>query len=355
MSEREWSITNDTSLLQAMVRDAGTQDALYKPGPYWAGKAADTVERILRDGIDRFRSSQSLIGMSFADNLHVDVRGMLQRRIDQRIAHLFLTGFPFHGIFDTQVHWTEMYAKTGLRYLEQALNLGERPKELLGKYTIPYSLLGECAATIMLNNQEIAVHYLNILDQHDRIANRIAMRSVRSVLEIGGGFGANIHLLVENYSNIRKILYLDIVPTLYVGTQYLKAFYGKAVVDYTATRKMNPIRFMPNDDLEIICVAPWQLQHFNDGIDLLLNSHSFVEMPVHIVENYTRLFNALPRSAASAVALATYDNFNAGSTLDPSVLPRSFPTRAFEHFQAESITDPARHNLFYVFPGAFRA
>lgn len=80
------------------------------------------------------------------------------------------------------------------------------------------------------------------------------------MFEIGGGFGQYIHVLLQNYSNIKKILYLDIVPNIYVGTQYLKRFYGESVIDYNITRKMNKIQFSDNNKLEIICIAPWQIE-----------------------------------------------------------------------------------------------
>ena len=65
----------------------------------------------------------------------------------------------------------------------------------------------------------------------------------RLTFEIGGGVGTNVHLVLENYKNIRKVLYLDIPPNLYVGTQYLKAFYGNAVSDYRTLKTLDSIKF----------------------------------------------------------------------------------------------------------------
>ena len=39
----------------------------------------------------------------------------------------------------------------------------------------------------------------------------------------------NVHFLLTNFPNIKKVLYLDVVPNIYVGTEYLKYFYKDQV------------------------------------------------------------------------------------------------------------------------------
>ena len=137
--------------------------------------------------------------------------------------------------------------------------------------------------------------------------------------------------LIENYKNIRKILYLDIAPNLYVGTQYLKSFYGDAVVDYKSLKDLNSIKFSANNDLEIFCITPWQIELFESPIDIFMNSHSFVEMPDFIVQNYVDKFNEFPGSKHSAIALNTYDGYDK-KTIHPDELPKVFKNRKFEYF-----------------------
>ena len=62
-------------------------------------------------------------------------------------------------------------------------------------------------------------------DRVNKIAGIFDFNEIRSYFEIGGGFGANIHFLITNYPNIKKIIYLDAVPNIYVGTEYLKFHY----------------------------------------------------------------------------------------------------------------------------------
>jgi hypothetical protein len=163
--------------------------------------------------------------------------------------------------------------------------------------------------------------------------------------------GAVIREKIENYSNIRKVIYLDIPPNLYVGTQYLKAFYGEAVYDYRKLKKMEKIQFSDTDDLEIFCIAPCQIENLQDQVDIFMNSHSFVEMPKEIVSNYAHHFMGFPGSEKSAIALVSYDNYDLTITLDPAYLSQFFTGREFQFFECETLMESSKKNLYYVSVG----
>ncbi|KKL50990.1 hypothetical protein LCGC14_2299960, partial [marine sediment metagenome] len=167
----------------------------------------------------------------------------------------------------------------------------------------------------------------------------------------GGGFGANIHLLLENYKNIRKVLYLDIPPNLYVGTQYLKAFYGDAVVDFRSLRNRDSIKFSSNDELEIFCIAPWQIERIYDPVDIFINSRSFVEMPKDTVKNYIDNFRRLPKSKDSAIALITYEDRDPNTLFHPDEWLKFFKARKFDCFDTNTLLDSSRRNFYFISPG----
>ena len=343
-------LRDDLDLLDIMLADAKNAPALYHPGPYWAAKTANTVNEIRRCGISGFRGSANLIGFSYADNLLLDVRDAYNHGL-RRLGRWLTKTYPLKSVYDAQVRWTENYAQQSIAYLQENLSLKRATRELLGRYRIPYSLLGECSAKVQLDGKTYAVHYLNLLERHHNLALRIDFNSAASVLEIGGGFGADIHLLLENYPNIRKVLYLDVPPTLYVGTQYLKAFYGSAVHDYRSLRRRESLAWQDSGELEILCIAPWQLEKFVSAADILMNSNSFVEMPRAVVQNYSDKFTALPGAAGAAIALSTYDRTDPDSLLDPSELPGFFKGRTFEHFAVASLADTSHQDLIFVSPG----
>lgn len=350
VADQEINLKDDIELLNIMLNDSKNQSTIYQPGPYWAGKAITAANGIKRYGIRDFRGSSNLIGLSYTDNLFIDTRDQFNYNLRARIARLATKVDPINGIWEAQVQWTEYYARETISYAQEILNLKDRTKDLLKKYNVPYSLLGGCLQKAKINEQIFSIHYLNILDQHDSIASRVKFNDAKSVFEIGGGFGANIHLLLENYKNIRKVLYLDIPPNLYVGTQYLKAFYGQAVFNYRDLKNRNSIRFSPSDDLEIFCITPWQIEKFESAVDIFMNSRSFVEMPKNVVKNYVDNFQRLPNSIDSAIALTTYNNFDLSTTFHPNELPKFFGDRKFDYFEMEDLLDSSKKSLFFVSP-----
>lgn len=340
-------IKDDFSLLKNMINDSRLQlKGIYNPGPYWEKKIKNSLSQIQKNGIQNFRSSSNGIGLSYADNLIIDVRDAYTYGY-RKILNIITRTFPFSDIFDLQVKYTRSHADEFLRITQELLNQKKRVRELLEKYTLPYSLLGGCMRTVTINEKDYAVHYLNLLEQHDNIAALINFNKIRTVFEIGGGFGVNIHLLIENYKNIRKVVYLDIAPNLYVGTQYLKAFYGKSVYDYNDLKKLDEIKFSNNDDLEIFCITPWLIEKLQTRIDILMNSNSFVEMTEEIVSNYANQFMRLPNSEESIITLITYDKYDT-LTIDPACLPQFFFDREFKYYEFSTLLNESRKSLYYL-------
>ena len=351
--KEKFELEDDLELLSLMLEDSRTQPSLYQPGPYWNLKTKIIVNEIKRCGLGGFRGSTNLIGLSYADNIEIDIRNSMNFSLKSQLAQRIMKTYPMKIVFDKQVQWTRRYADQNMIYAQEVLNLKGRTHDLLKKYRVPYSLLGNCQTKVKIGGRDHSIHYLNLLEQHDNVSSRVKFSAARSVFEIGGGFGANIHLLLQNYKNIKKILYLDIPPNLYVGTQYLRAIYGAAVYDYRDLKDLDSIKFSPDNKTQIFCIAPWQIEKFASPIDILINSHSFVEMPSDVVRNYVDRFFGFPKPKNSAIVLTTYDGFDLKTTLDPNKLPKFFKGRKFDYFKRETLLDPSRDNLYFVSPGSF--
>lgn len=351
MNTKNHEISDNYPLLQLMLNDSNQRSALYNPGPYWLKKTQIAANEIRRCGLSDFRGSSSLIGLSYADNIFIDYRDALNSGLKKIFRFATKKLFPLNKIYDAQVQWTKSYAQETLVLSQEILNNSPRVTTLLAKYSLPYSLAGGCVSIVEIAGQRLSMHYLNLLDQHDRVAAQVDFRSATSVFEIGGGFGVNVHLLIENYKSIRKVLYLDIPPNLYVGTQYLKAFYGKSVHDYSQTRGLEKIAFSDNDQLEIFCIAPWQIERIATVIDIFWNAHSFVEMPANVVENYASRLMKLPNSENTAIVLTTYGGFDLKTTFDPDRLPLFFRSRHFQKSLHPTLITSSWNNIYFVSTG----
>jgi putative sugar O-methyltransferase len=349
-------IEDDLVLLETMLSDADLQSALYHPGPYWQATARAAAREIKAHGLSDFRGTSNLIGLSFTDSVLIDWRKHLTNGGPVRKVVGWITNnvFPISKIYQNQVNLTEAYFSRATLFAEEILKSGTRTTYLLTKYKIPYSLLGGCVAKAKISNEEIAVLYLNMLSQHDYAAQFVDFGKVTSVFEIGGGFGANIHLLLTNYPNIRKVIYLDIPPNLYVGTQYLKAFFGSSVINYREIKRRRSLAFAADSRLEILCIAPWQIELFEKEVDILLNSASFVEMPKAVVQNYADKAVCRFGTEETAIVLTSYDRFDLSTTFHPDELPTFFGTRTdFTKLSIESLGWPARKEFIYISPGKF--
>jgi len=324
------AISDDYQLLRMMLSDASAQRDTYKPGPYWRRKSKNAANQIALHGLADFRGATSTIGQSYADSVILDVRHSLTGGLREPLRFLLESVFPFKGQFDSQVSLTTSYCNEARRLRRLLLNDNPRVHELLRKYAMPPSLEGGCLEYVEVNGEKIATLYLMLLHEHDLVAEQVDFSTVRSFFEIGGGFGTNVHLLLENYPNIRKVVYLDIPPNLYVGTQYLKSIYGDSIRDYRESRTLHRIQFSTDKEREILAIAPWQIERLDLGVDVFYNAHSFVEMPRFIVANYADHLAKLARFESTAVVMLSYDAFDLSTTFHPDLLPGFFPSRRFD-------------------------
>ena len=277
-------------LLDALMDDYAKQPEINQAGPEWRALSNRELPAIRAHGIGDFRGGSSGIGWGFTDNIYYETESLGPRQA----AMLSNPRFP----------------------------------SLLARYRIPESTSGGCLSLVMIDGRPVATHYLNLLDQHDQVGAAAGYGEARSFFEIGGGFGANVHLLAANYPNIRKVLYLDIPPMLYIGTQYLKAMFGDAVRDYTALRKRERIGFADDDRFEILAIPPWLLERVDASIDVFHNAHSFVEIPKATVAAYAAQVERLLHPAGR-ISLTSYDAFDPNTTWHPDELPGFFPSMQF--------------------------
>jgi putative sugar O-methyltransferase len=348
MNPTQSVIPGDHNLLKLMMQDSKMAPEIYRPGPYWEAKSEVATREIYKLGIDDFRGSSNSIATSYADSAYIDVRGQYNHGIRSLLSIFSRRAFPFSKIFDAQVNLTKSRFQSGVDFKNQIANSSIKFRELLSKYNVPNDTIrGGCLDYCEIDGKKIANHYLAVLNTHDIISKHIDFSSARSFFEIGGGFGINVHLLIENYKNLKKIIYLDIPPNLYVGTQYLKSFYGNSIKTYAETKELKKIEFNDDDELEVFCIAPYQIENLNAEVNIFQNCHSFVEMPSNVVKNYAKHIERLTDIGKSSIALVSYDCFDLNTTFNPDCLPDLF-TRKFQKLEYPQFWSPSRKDYYYI-------
>lgn len=311
----------DPNLLKWIRKSAAKADSLYKPGPYWDPIAKNAFSQLRRKGLGSFRGQNNSAALSYSDFVINDIR--LAPGSFRNLKSIWLNMPIVKQTLGAQIAITESHIRDSLRFEAALYQKSSRAAELVNKYQLTdlQTLIGDPRRTFVLDGAELSIHYVKMLDAIDQIATKLG-RIPPSVLEIGGGFGSTAHLLIKRFE-VRKYLYVDISPNLYVGTQYLRQIFGESVVSAEEIGA-NSFNFGKDDQLEVVCILPHQLQQFQGEVELLWNSHSFVEMPSRTVENYANLSKKILSAANGSVALVSYEPTNALKTLNPQKLPQLF-------------------------------
>jgi len=303
-------------LIDELIKDEKKNNkSLYSSGPYWDYKNLRAILEIRKKGIQDFRGLTAGIGTSFSDNEVLDVRN--EYNIKGRIVGKIFSLPLLNIIFNSQLKLTKSYIHSYLLNKSLVYENDRNVHDLLKKYKFENTTEFGCISSFKYLNKKYSCHYLEMADRISKLSKQFNFNDISSLFEIGGGFGANIHFLITNFPNIKKILYLDVVPNIYVGTQYLRRFYKDNIKDYLDLKNLDTISFSKNNELEILCIPPWLIEKVDANIDHFHNAASFVEMPRKIVENYVKFIH---KFKTKEISLISYDRFDLNTTFNPEEL-----------------------------------
>jgi len=344
--------TMENQLLDTLVNDQKNVADIYKPGPYWQKKSLSAIKEIKKNGLNNLRSSTDMnsAASSYGDNTVTDARTILETNsLKNRLGLAILNHTPLKKLFDFQVATTKNLLKTVLELEKNKLALSnpERLNDLIENYKIENSINFGCDRISTFRNKDYSTFYLQILDLLDLVEKKRSIKKLQSFLEVGPGFGANIHLIEQNFSNFRKFIIIDIVPNVWVVTEYLRKFYGENVRDYLVTKNMKEIKFKDDSSLEIFVIPPWEIEKISSSIDCFWNSNSFVEMSPKIVKNYAKKFSEIG-TKESVYNFITYDRFDPKTTFLPDQIQELFSNVKFEKLVHPLLNNSERESYFYI-------
>ena len=329
-------------LLNELVKDEKNIDkTLYSSGPYWSHKNSRAILEIKKKGLKDFRGLTAGIGSSFSDNLILDIRNELNN--NGRIAGKIFSLPILNIIYNNQLKITKNHLDNFIKNQSIVYQNNESVKKLLNKFKFKNTTDFGCIQSFEFLNKNYSCHYLNMANRVDKLSKSFDFKNIKSFFEIGGGFGANVHFLVTNFPNIKKILYLDIVPNIYVGTEYLRHHFKDNVKDYLELRNFEKIGFSKNDELEILCIPPWLIEKVEAEIDHFHNAASFVEMPKMVIKNYIKYIKKLK---TKEISLISYDGFNLETTLNPKELNSFFDNKLNVSWENRLIEEYKRKDIY---------
>lgn len=295
---------------------------LYSSGPYWDYKNSRAILEIRKRGLNDFRGTSAGIGSSFADNLSLDIRNEFNNK--GRIVGKIFSLPILNKVFNGQLNLTKNYIDKFIQNQAIVYQNNKNVENLINKYQFKNTTEFGCVQIFEKFKKKYSTIYLQMADRIDKLSKSFNFKNIKSFFEIGGGFGANVHFLITNFPNIKKILYLDTVPNIYVGTKYLEHHFGKKVKNYIDIKDLDKIKFQNNDELEILCIPPWLIEKIDTEIDHFHNAASFVEMPKIVIDNYVKF---IKKFKTREISLISYDGYDIKTTFNPEELNLFFDNK----------------------------
>jgi len=323
-------------LLNNLIRDEKMINrSLYSSGPYWNYKNSRSILEIKKKGLSDFRGTSTGIGTSFTDNIVLDIRNEFNTK--GRIIGKIFSLPILNKIFNGQLNLTQSYIDNFI--INQAIVYQNNKNIENLTNTTEFG----CIQIFEKFGKKYSTLYLQMADRIDKLSKSFNFKNTNSFFEIGGGFGANIHFLITNFPNIKKILYLDAVPNIYVGTKYLEHHFGKKVKNYLELKNLDKISFKKNDELEILCIPPWLIEKVDAEIDHLHNAASFVEMPKMVIDNYIKFIKYFK---TKEISLISYGSYDLKTTFNPAELNLFFDNKLKISWKDNCIEEYNRKLLF---------
>lgn len=273
-----WSPDVDLAL-----SDAVDQPDEYRPTPFWAD-ACDRIARECRDlGMSTFRRHPTALsyfvptygrpGNGFTESLVESVLDVADRHFEgseksTRALENFLSG---HAA-----------ALADFRVVSSATNVQATPR--LDRFS--ESDVGSPVEQFEFGGRRFSRSSLNYLLGLTLLKQHVTT-PLRSVLEIGGGFGSLGEILSSADIDELRYIDVDLPPVSCIAEYYLARVLGAdRVAPYASTRDLRRIDV---DDLPSATVLNgWQIERLQGSVDLFVNFISFQEMEPSIVENYLR-------------------------------------------------------------------
>ena len=288
------NLSDDQILLNFLIRTEQNQSDLYKPTKYWKENTLRTKKYLEKFGLNKFRSVPQ-ISKGFSD---VIVENPMDAHAGKSFKEFIL--LKIHKNKFIQKFLLEPYLKKISKLNSQTLDYQNKlfqihygkwlEKFLKNKKSID-TLIGEPSLKFKINNKFYPTTYFNSFLRIDKISKIIDLKKIRNIFEIGGGFGSLSHSLLHFYPNIHKLYYLDIVPNIYIGNQYLKKIFSKRVINYSQCSDQK--KLVTDKKKVIFTIPPWGIEKIPSEVDLFLNFSSFQEMEENVILNYLKFLRKI--------------------------------------------------------------
>lgn len=322
------AIADDPALLSMMIQGASQSGPLWIATPYWQGYRDRILRELARNGLRGMRNNQTLLkGFAFGGMPRPELPALGWKRTVWEI----LAALP--GVNRILAEHNRVFAAEYERHKATRRNLARVAMDEIVKVfpdlKPPVGIANEGADDAFAWRGHVLVPaFAMYLSRLADFYTNVPPKEVTAILEIGPGLGLSSLAHMTLNPHLRVIANVDIVPVLYLSTQFLRSVDGIDLVDYREMRDHVSIAIEPVESgVRLYQMAPWQLPKLEGQIDYFFNSFSFQEMEEEIVRNYVQEIFRLVDKGALIHSMVQGHKPGAGGQRAPVTL--EFLTQAF--------------------------
>jgi len=314
-------IANDPALLALMVEDAAGSGPLWTATAYWRGYSSRILRELKRAGLADLRTNQTLL-KGFATG------GMPLPELPaapwKRAAWRALQALP--GVSQIAGEYRRVLAAEYARHRETRRQHARMVMDEIARafpdLRPPAGLAnGGADDAFSWRGHTIVPAFAMYLSRAADFYTQVPAREVKSIVEIGPGLGLSSLAHIALNPSLRVIVNVDIVPVLYLSTQFLKSIDGLDVVDYRMLRARERIVTEPaSAGARVYQLAPWLLPRVDGAFDFFFNAFSFQEMEPEVCRNYAAELLRIVEHGALLHEMAAGHKRGAGGQKEPVTL-----------------------------------
>ena len=157
------------------------------------------------------------------------------------------------------------------------------------------SKIGNPIEQVEFNNRFFSRSFLNYLLGLNFLKKNVDTTNIKTVMEIGGGYGTLGEILLKDDKNDIFYINADIPPVGFVSSYYLQEVFGKEnIATYENTKELDILDIEKlKTRFKALNICSWEIQKLKGKIDLFVNFISFQEMEPNVVQNYCNYVDKL--------------------------------------------------------------
>jgi putative sugar O-methyltransferase len=263
-----------------------------QPSRYWLDLNRQNSEQLAESGFENFKRTIAKNYFTFMRLWPWDAQiRYLMRHLPASVALrcLFRTFSPVkHAYIPLLESWVFNFL-TNLLWEYARRNHGEILDEIAEP---PLGNPPQVVREGRLISQDLAN---SIIEYHSIAAGLPAMDRIRTICELGAGYGRNAYVFLKLLPSVRYVV-IDIPPALYVAERYLsEIFPTKRVFEFRGFASYEEVR-TELEAADLVFLLPSQMEALpRESVDLFINISSLHEMRIEQIRYYLREIERLTR------------------------------------------------------------